>query len=312
MAFTCSIGVVTYLGRFESYFKPLMRKLHLLFPDYEINVWLNGHYDKKKQIQYLREVTTFLNKYHNIRYVTNFEHKPLANGYNWLILISKCNHVLILNDDIKLYSNFRHNLERLQSPPGIFTLNGTWSHFVISKNVVKKVGWFDERLLGIGYEDTDYAIRLAFIGIPLGDIKIHGLHNYMAPPDDASWANISGRTLGKYSQINREFFEKKWGIVTSDQVSGNDFIKIKAVGNEWVIRPNQDFEEVPEFYPLSCLKNPETSRHQPLGWRIWVAANLIKICSNVSSLYWGARLAVGVWVRKLLGPRWDQWKRIIK
>lgn len=312
MAINFSIGVVTYLGRFETYFIPLIKKLHLLFPDYDINVWINGHYDRVKQIQYLRQITSFLANYPNIRYLTNLEHQPLASGFNRLILMSKCDNILILNDDIKIYFNFRHNFETRQSLPEIFTLNLSWSHFVISKNMVKKVGWFDERLLGIGYEDTDYEIRLALKGIPMGDMRIHGLHDCGAPPDDASWADISTITMGKYSQINREFFEKKWGAVPFDQVSGNDFIKIYAVGGEWAIRPNQDFEKVPEFYPLACLKNPAASMHQPLGWRIGVAANLVKFCSSVSSLYWRARLAVGAWLRKLLGPRWEQWKSKIK
>jgi hypothetical protein len=312
MTLEYSIGVVTYLARYESYLKPLIRNLHFLFPDRDINVWINGHYNRARQIQYLRQITSFLADYPNIRYLTNLDHHPLASGFNRLILMSKCDNILILNDDIKLYFNFRHNFETPQFLPEVFTLNGTWSHFVISKDVVKKVGWFDERFLGIGYEDTDYALRLALKGIPLGDLRIHGLHDYNAPPDDASWTNISSITLGKYSQINREFFEKKWGAVPFDEVSGNDFIKVYAVGNEWLIRPNQDFEEVPEFYPLSCLKDPTVSMHQPLGWRIGGAANLGKICGNVSSLYWRARLAVGAWLQKLLGPRWDQWKRIIK
>ena len=48
MAFRFSIGVVTYLGRFDTYFKPLLRRLNLIFPDYDIIVFLNGHHNLEK------------------------------------------------------------------------------------------------------------------------------------------------------------------------------------------------------------------------------------------------------------------------
>jgi hypothetical protein len=311
MTLEYSIGVVTYLGRYKSYFKPLIRNLHFIFPDRDINVWINGHYDSVRQIQYLKQITSFLATYPNIRYLTNLDHHPLASGFNRLILMSKCDNILILNDDIKIYFNFRHNLETIESPPEIFTFNGTWSHFVISTNIVKKVGWFDERFLGIGYEDTDYALRLALTGIPLGDVRIHGLHDCSAPPDDASWAQISDITLGKYSQINRDFFQRKWGIPENEHISEQDFLKIKAVGHAWLIRPAPDLAEVPEFYPLSCLENSKVLVSRVLDGRIWVRANLAIICSYVNSLYWRARLVLVGWLRHLCGRHWDKWQKAV-
>ena len=170
--FKCSIGIVTYLGRFETYFKPLIRKIHFLFPDYDIIVFINGHYDTIKQIQYLKDVTYFLRKYPNIRYVTNLEHQPLARGWNWLVFMAKNQKILILNDDVSFNWEFRHNLERLPSVPDIFTLNGSWSHFVISKEIIRKVGWFDERFYGVGDEDIDYKFRLSMSEINLFDVAL--------------------------------------------------------------------------------------------------------------------------------------------
>ena len=165
MAFKFSIGIVTYLGRFESYFQPLVRKLHFLFPDYEKNVFINGHYDTVRQFQYLRDVTAFLGHYPDFRYVTNLHHQPLARGWNWLMLMSRCNQVLILNDDISFDLEFRHNLESLRLVDQVFMLNRSWGHFVIDKQVIRRVGWFDERFTGVGDEDIDYVLRLGMTAL---------------------------------------------------------------------------------------------------------------------------------------------------
>jgi hypothetical protein len=301
-----SIGVVTYLARYELYFRPLINKLHLLFPDYDINVWINGHHDRKRQVDYLRKVTSFLNKYQNVRYLVNYEHQPLASGFNRLILMAQNNRVLILNDDVKLLLNFRHNIENLPSPAEIFTLNGAWSHFVISKNVVKKVGWFDERLLGIGYEDTDYAIRLALNGIPLGNIRVHGLHDCMAPPEDATWADISELTLDKYSRINWEFFQKKWGVINPGEDPQGDALRIQAVGVEWRLRPDASLQETPEYYPRSCL-DYSSDYEAKMGKKL--RGQMARAGSLIASLCWQARLWGGEQLQKFLGPRWEQWRK---
>jgi hypothetical protein len=305
-SFNCSIGIVTYLERFEKYFKPLMRQLYLLFPDYDINVFVNGHYNTLKQVRYLKEITAFLRSYPNTRYLTNIKHQSLARGWNWLILMARYDKVLILNDDVSFNWGFRYHLENLRPTPGIFTLNNTWSHFVISQDVIRKVGWFDERYLGVGFEDTDYAIRLIREGIPLEDQKIQGLrnlHDNTAPPEEAGWSDISGLTLNKYSQINWEFFKKKWGIPHMRPVSEPDFIKIKAVENEWFIQPNPYLAEVPEFYPLASLETTAAPRRKSFSG---LRTNLARICSFASSVYWQARQTLVGWLRYLCGRHWEK------
>jgi hypothetical protein len=52
-----SIGVVTYLGRYETNFQPFMREPVSIFPDREITVFINGHYDIVQQTAYLKKIT---------------------------------------------------------------------------------------------------------------------------------------------------------------------------------------------------------------------------------------------------------------
>lgn len=304
MAFTCSIGIVTYLGRFEAYFKPLLRKLAWLFPDYEINVFLNGHYDLAKQIQYLRDVTAFLRQYPAIRYVTNLTHQPLARGWNWLMLMSRCDQVLILNDDVSFDLEFRHNLESLRPVGQVFMLNHSWSHFVINKDVIRRVGWFDERFIGVGYEDIDYVLRLGMKAVPLSNVAIHGLHNHAALQDNAGWANLSGVFQGKYTSLNQEVFLKKWSRSDFGPVPEKGSFTVRYDVAEWTVALNEPEEAMPEYYPMECLDGPD--KPGPVGRRS-LAALMAQTCSWAHSLYWRLRLAAGGRLRRGFGPQWEQW-----
>jgi predicted glycosyltransferase involved in capsule biosynthesis len=71
---------------------------------------------------------------------------------------------LVLNDDIKVMqaqgTSFFDNLERaLSEQEGSFRINGSFSHFILDKSELIEVGFFDERLLGLGEEDGDFFWR---------------------------------------------------------------------------------------------------------------------------------------------------------
>jgi hypothetical protein len=293
----CSIGILSYLGRFEKYFQPLIRQLWSVFPDYDINVFINGHYDKARQVQYLKEVTDFLRSYQAIRYVTHWEHQPLARGWNWLMLLAQCDQVLILNDDLSIRREFRHHLEHLRGFPEIFTLNGSFSHFVVSKAIIRKVGWFDERFLGVGDEDGDYICRLAKQGIPLGNIPIRGLHNYVAPQKDCGWAPQSDSVHGKYARMNREFFLRKWHHSEHGPVPVDGSFRVKYGVEEWMAALNEQIAVMPQFYPMECLK--AGGRKRPGGKPSLLGIGA-KICSRLDAVCQGTRLLLGFSWRGLI------------
>jgi hypothetical protein len=301
---TCALGVVTYLGRFEKYFKPLIRRLHFLFPDYEINVFINGHHNICKQLQYLKKVTSFLQKYINVRYMTHVSHQSLARGWNWLILMSTRERVLILNDDVFPEMEFRYNLERLENPPDICSINRSFSHFLIAKEVVRRVGWFDERFLGIGHEDVDYICRVASKGITLETIPIRGLQNYVAPSTDAGWAKISDVVHGKYAAVNFEIFKQKWFHSDYGPVPQQGSFKILYGSEEWTVASNKTFEPMPNFYPLACLNQQEA-----INYRLAPKQNFFgtraRLLSFFHYLFREGRDYLKACLKKLLGRRWD-------
>ena len=60
---TYSIGVVTYVKRYEIHFLPLIKKLITVFPETQIIIAINGYYDKEIQNEYLNKITNLLATY---------------------------------------------------------------------------------------------------------------------------------------------------------------------------------------------------------------------------------------------------------
>jgi hypothetical protein len=173
--------------------------------------------------------------------------------------------VLILNDDIYCDLEFRYHLEKLEDLPTIFTLNGSFSHFVINKEVISRVGWFDERFIGVGWEDGDMICRLAFRGVPLEHIPLEGLRNYVAGQKDTGWAKKSTAIYHKYAGVNLEVFKKKWWHSHWSPVPQKGAFKISYCGDEWTVAPNDALGEMPFYYPLSCLEVPGNSSRRPIS-----------------------------------------------
>ena len=266
-----SIGIVTYLGRYETYFQPFMRELVAIFPDREIVVFVNGHYDIVQQTAYLKKVTSFLGMFSNVRYVTHLEHQSLALGWNHLVWMSHHPRVLICNDDLRVDPVFRQHMERgLAEYPDFFVINRSWSHFMIAKDIIRKVGWFDERFKGVGYEDGDYMVRMITAQCPLVSIPCAGVKNIVADQANAGWATQSKVTRGKYSLINEDFFRDKYeSNFTGREDRSDDVYAIRFQWNGETLKATlRGGMATPEFYPLSILGDTITPIPAPAGMRI--------------------------------------------
>lgn len=250
-----SIGIVTYHARFETYFKPLIKRLVHIFPDKEIICVLNGHPDRTLQMQYLDKATRFLALYPTVRYLTYDTHQSLAKCWNQVMILSSSPKTLLLNDDTQVSELFRTELENTISTKEIFTINNSWSHFVISKNTVKTVGWFDERLLGLGYEDGDYSYRMAMQNVEMQNVDCTGIRNYVAEQSNPSWTAVSTTdNTGRYSTVNREFFYQKWQTPENSPTTTHFAHKciFNYVQSEFTPVTGM---ETPTFYDFSLLEN---------------------------------------------------------
>jgi hypothetical protein len=159
-----SIVITTFDKRFESDLIPLISSIKALRPLVEIIVAVNGpcraHFDQS----YRKELLQFLATYDEIYPIVFPEFQSLAKMWNRGLLTASHEQILLLNDDLTIPVNpglsfFDHFERALEQSPETFTINGSFSHFSVSKQEVIDVGFFDERLLGLGEEDGDFYWR---------------------------------------------------------------------------------------------------------------------------------------------------------
>jgi len=156
-----TICITTFKRRLEL-FKKLISSIRKLHPTVEILVAINGENEEPVDNIYRKDILSFISAQDNVIPVMFTEFRALSKLWNTLVIMSKTEYNLILNDDL-IFNNpnlltiidaviQRYNID-------LFTFNGSWSHFVVGKTILDKLGYFDERLLGHGEEDGDMVWR---------------------------------------------------------------------------------------------------------------------------------------------------------
>jgi hypothetical protein len=206
-----SIVITTFDKRFESDLIPLINSIKTLRPEVEIILTVNGpcraHFDQT----YRAKLLQFLARYDEI-YPTIFpEFQSLAKMWNRGVLTASHERILILNDDLKIQADgdisfFDHFERVLEMSPDTFTINGSFSHFVVSKKEVIEVGFFDERLLGLGEEDGDFYWRYhEKFNKEIADLEIGMIDNIHSDVTDAGYT----KGIRTASKFNRDFMKKQ-------------------------------------------------------------------------------------------------------
>lgn len=200
-----SIVITTFDRRFESYFKPLMQDIHNqnISPPNEIIVMINGPHRSDFNQKYRREILTFVSDYENV-YPTMFPNfQSLSKLWNRGILTAQHDMVLVLNDDLRIAPEFFELLaQEIASHSKTFRINGSFSHYVAFKPELVEVGFFDERLLGIGEEDGDFAWRYyKKYGREVSSVNIPHINNIQSDIADPGF----NKGIRNYSKFNREF-----------------------------------------------------------------------------------------------------------
>ena len=149
-----TIGITTFMDRFETCLKPLLAKVAVLFPESQVLVVANGHVREEEQKKYITDLEEFCAKFSNVTTVTFTD--PRGLSFLWNTIIRKADHqaIMILNDDLRVRWKFRKFIsDTAIAEHHVSTINRSWSHFMISRPVVGTVGWFDENFPEIGGED---------------------------------------------------------------------------------------------------------------------------------------------------------------
>lgn len=209
-----SIVITTFDKRFEPFLKPLITQIQFQRPNIEIIVMINGSCKAPFNSAYRQQVLRFLAEQPNC-YPTVFPNfQSLAKMWNRGILNASNERVLVLNDDLTIHPSsensamgFFGGLEQsLIKHSRTFKINGSFSHYVINRTELIEVGFFDERLLGLGEEDGDFYWRYhEYFGCEIDSVTIPGIDNLQSDLADPGY--IKGiRTAGRF---NRQFIKQE-------------------------------------------------------------------------------------------------------
>lgn len=179
-----SIGIVTFRQRKELVAE-LIQRIRLTVPEtVDILLTINGNNEEEMPDSYRIEMLDLAKQYKNIYPIFCPEFKGLSKLWNNLVIFSKTEYNFIVCDDVawanpNIYNEIVNHINTTKQE--FFTINHGFSHFVCTKSILHKIGYFDERLCGFGEEDADMHWRhMTKIGYSIPKLMIGGIYNIAA------------------------------------------------------------------------------------------------------------------------------------
>jgi len=216
------IGITTFSLRLD-FVETLIRKIRDLGIENKIILCVNGEKDGKFNEEYRRKILNLSLEYDEIYPIFFIETRGLAKMWNTILIHSSRDNVFMLNDDLDIQTNEVFNIVDIHIKNsnyfGLTKINGTFSYFVVNKKYINSLGFFDERLLGFGEEDSDMEYRsIAKSKRPVGNISSTGIYNTISSIRHA----YIRPGVAKYSYFNRDFiYNKKYRFGNSvSKISG--------------------------------------------------------------------------------------------
>lgn len=241
-----SIGITTFGNRFDRYFVPLLSKLKEYAPETEVIVAINGEHQQAFDEIYRRRILEVV-ACHKKNFPIMFpQFRGLSKLWNSIIINATHDYILLINDDIMINdASFMDSIcSAIKKNKGrSFLINKSWSHFVINRAEIDELGYFDERLLGIGEEDGDMTWRyISHFGREISSFKMKSFINY-AEETVSTYkpVNIKNHSGSKYSLFNREFMFKEKYQLDATGLKGmfDEPVGVKDPGKEQY--PNERF-----------------------------------------------------------------------
>ena len=239
-----SIVITTFDKRFETDLIPLISSIKSLRPEVEVILTVNGPVLSDFDQDYRGKLCQFLSGCIGV-YPTMFPtFQSLAKLWNRGILTSSNDCILILNDDLKIRAEngksfFDYFESTLETAPKTFMINSSFSHFVVDKSEVIEVGFFDERLLGLGEEDGDFFWRYhEKFDKEIPDLKIDLIDNIHSELAESGYT----KGIRTASKFNRDFIKKhKYKEVLLGGYKGMFDKRVKKILQDEVQYPYEAF-----------------------------------------------------------------------
>lgn len=208
---------------------------------YDIILLINSNNEEELNENYRKEMLQFSSEYENIYVFTLPEFKSLAKMWNTGVIFSRTEYNLILNDDIEyknpdLVDKIFNHINSTNSQ--FFTINFSFSHFVITKTILHKLGYFDERFISFGEEDGDMVHRyIEMFNSKIENININNLIN--SNRHELSSSNLDTHVNNKPT-VNRKIAEMKF-LPDKNGIFGMSPKPLKKVWSDYQQYPYEMF-----------------------------------------------------------------------
>ena len=147
---------------------------------------------------------------HDVEYNLRIERHPGPyNSYSALVndsIVSSSNERIILMN-ARVIPEIPHVLHILHLLENGFASAGKHNvaYMGVTKELFRKVGWWDERYVGGGYEDDEFYLRMC-----LADLAVYDSHEGIY---DFNWKHYHGVPGGDKCALSEPHFFKKWRVM---------------------------------------------------------------------------------------------------
>lgn len=151
----------------------------------------------------------------NFRSVLIPEKSSLTELWNLSIMLSPTDWVFLCNDDIIFKPGWLEYLEeKIEEDKYLLVHLFHYGAMLFHKSLILKVGWFDERFRGGGYEDNDYQLRISEANLK---DKVDRSHDFIRREGGREIGHFIDHLKYEYKgenwqgENNYEWCSTKWG-----------------------------------------------------------------------------------------------------
>ncbi len=176
-----TIGIVTFKERKELVKKLITDIRSLEGEQFDLLLMVNGNNEEEMDDEYRSEMLDFCSTVKRCYPYFYPEFKSLSKLWNNCVVFSKTNYNFIICDDVfykspDVLTHIRSHINKTQEE--FFKINNQFSFFVVTKEMLHRVGYFDERLIAHGNEDGDIIYRYQdLLKKNFPSVRISGLEN---------------------------------------------------------------------------------------------------------------------------------------
>jgi hypothetical protein len=204
-----SICIVTFKERLED-IKRLISQIQNdnKIKGVDILLAVNGNNEEDMPDDYRQEMLKLALRTPNCYPIVCAEFKSLPKLWNTLAIFSNTKYNFIICDDVEytsptILSEIASFAESTREE--FFTINGGFSYFVLTKQKLHELGYFDERLIAHGEEDGDIVHRyIKKYGKYIPSVTINGISNKASYEPEFNNKKVDCHINNKPT-FNREF-----------------------------------------------------------------------------------------------------------